>query len=920
MIYKTDKLKIKIILFFLFLQNLLSFGQQLLPYVDNFSKANYNGDNQVWNLSQAADNAYYFANNHFLLRYNGAKWEKYTLPNKTIIRSVFAHKDKIFTGSYNEFGYWKRESGILKYHSLSHNKSFFEGNSNNEEIWKIFKFENKIYFQSFNEIYIFDDKKISKIRLPFQISYCFPIDNKLYFASVYNGIFEYKNGQFLKNKSFNLLENNIIHHIEKQNNSTYFFTKGNGIFIEINGSLSSWKNVLNQKLKSELIISARFVNEKLLAIGTSFNGLYLVDLKDNRFKNFNRSNSLQNNSVLSINLDFENDLWLGLDNGIAHIEINSPYNSYSDPTGKLGSLYAMAPTESGFYLGSNHGLFLLSNNKLNFISDTQGQVWDINSVNNQYIIGHNDGTFFGNNTTFKKTNSVSGGWKFLKSEYDSVCFQANYSGIVIYQNNDFTKFKIIKGLTKPIKNIIQTSKYELWATDNYKGLYRILFTTNYDVKKIENITEINKLSDDYTIKMVRFERQLLFYINDIWYAYNRKSGQLEKNSIFNQNFKNINEIISIDSANFLVVKNDFLHVVKNKNRKFSWKLIPEKYYKGKIINLDTKVFSFNNNLFVNLDDGFLNIKPIKSNTDKVNIKIEGFYENKPIYTDTDITYNQPVVIEILSPFFGNKNPDLYYTFNSTDNFKPVRNNKIILNNLSSGNQQVKVFQDFGDKKIEVANYSFSVNRPWYFSFWMIFVYIMTIAAVLFLYYRWNKIRFLEKIKLKEEELKHQNEINKIEFESANKEKVQEYEKHILELQVQSKASEVAEKSLSIAKQTDMIDNIQKALQEVDDFDKLKSNIQKSIKQNSINKREWQSFENNLFKSHEDFLQRLLIVYPKLSSRDKKLCIYLKMNLTSKEMAPLMNISYRSVELQRYRLRKKLEIEIYINLSQFMNLI
>ena len=197
---------------------------------------------------------------------------------------------------------------------------------------------------------------------------------------------------------------------------------------------------------------------------------------------------------------------------------------------------------------------------------------------------------------------------------------------------------------------------------------------------------------------------------------------------------------------------------------------------------------------------------------------------------------------------------------------------------------------------------------------------MTIAAVLFLYYRWNKIRFLEKIKLKEEELKHQNEINKIEFESANKEKVQEYEKHILELQVQSKASEVAEKSLSIAKQTDMIDNIQKALQEVDDFDKLKSNIQKSIKQNSINKREWQSFENNLFKSHEDFLQRLLIVYPKLSSRDKKLCIYLKMNLTSKEMAPLMNISYRSVELQRYRLRKKLEIEIYINLSQFMNLI
>ena len=116
----------------------------------------------------------------------------------------------------------------------------------------------------------------------------------------------------------------------------------------------------------------------------------------------------------------------------------------------------------------------------------------------------------------------------------------------------------------------------------------------------------------------------------------------------------------------------------------------------------------------------------------------------------------------------------------------------------------------------------------------------------------------------------------------------------------------------------MIDTIQKALEELNDVDKLKSNIQKTIKQNSYNKREWQSFENNLFKSNEDFLNQLNIKVPKLSSRDKKLCIYLKMNLTSKEMAPLMNISYRSIELQRYRLRKKLEIDTEINLSQFMN--
>ena len=78
-------------------------------FVENFTKSNYNGDNQVWSIAQGSDNAFYFANNHYLLRYNGVRWEKYSLPNKTIIRSVFTDDDKIYSGSYNEFGYWKRE-------------------------------------------------------------------------------------------------------------------------------------------------------------------------------------------------------------------------------------------------------------------------------------------------------------------------------------------------------------------------------------------------------------------------------------------------------------------------------------------------------------------------------------------------------------------------------------------------------------------------------------------------------------------------------------------------------------------------------------------------------------------------------------------------------------------------------------------
>ena len=88
-------------IFFFLIITLNSAAQALLPFVENYSKYNYQGDNQTWNVVQGNDAAMYFANNHYFLRYDGVKWEKYTLPNKTIIRSVFVDENKVFSTMWN---------------------------------------------------------------------------------------------------------------------------------------------------------------------------------------------------------------------------------------------------------------------------------------------------------------------------------------------------------------------------------------------------------------------------------------------------------------------------------------------------------------------------------------------------------------------------------------------------------------------------------------------------------------------------------------------------------------------------------------------------------------------------------------------------------------------------------------------------
>lgn len=910
------KVRITIILLLYFISSQL-FAQELLPFVENFSKSNYQGDNQIWSVAQGNDNAMYFANNYYLLRYDGVKWEKYSLPNKTIIRSVMVDGERIYTGSYKEFGYWVRKEGKMNYVSISNKTKVFD-ESDNEEIWKIFKFDSKIYFQSFNGLFEFDGKVIKKNQFDFLVSYCFPVGNELLVASVEKGIYKMQNSKLIKMQRWSLLENNVVHAIEKFQNKTYFFTKNNGVYVDDKGVLSPWQNPLNDILKTANINAATFIKESKLVIGTASKGVYLIDLKTNSFKNINRNNVLMNNSILSIGLDKENDLWLGLDNGIAHVEVNSPISIFYDNSGILGSVYSVASIPKGYLMASNHGVFKLEGNQFTLVPNTEGQAWNISKINNKYLIGHNEGTFVYDKGLFYKLSAIHGGWNVAKSSINNSYLQATYSGVIIYNDTDDLNKKIsIKGLVKPIKYVAQNRKNEIWAADNNRGLYRILYNDAYETTAIENVTQLSKISNDFGVKIFEFRNEVLFLINKSWYTYNSITNLLEKNELFNTNFKNVSNIVSIDENYFLILQEGLLYHIFANGNKFVRTIIQEKYYKGKIINDNLKVFKNKDNYLLNLDDGFISVQFNYTNKKKLNIKLEAFVDDNLVNNKAKIPYNSELRLHVISGVFGATKPNLFYKIDGTKEFVPIDKGLIVLNNLNSGSNEIAVYLHDGLNYNIISNFQFVVANPWYFSIWMIILYVVVIGIILYFYYKWNKMRYLQKLELRDEELKHQKKILEIELKTENELNLQEYEKHILELELQSKSSEVAGKSLSIAKQSEMIENIQHILDSDMDFNKLKSEIKKAIKINAVNKHEWETFETNLNQIHNEFIIKLSKKYPNLTSKDIKLCIYLKMNLSSKEIAPLMNISFRGVELHRYRLRKKLNLVQDENLSKFL---
>jgi AraC family chitin signaling transcriptional activator len=641
-------------------------------------------------------------------------------------------------------------------------------------------------------------------------------------------------------------------------------------------------------------------------------------LNDGSYKNINRNNVLMNNSILSIGQDKENDLWLGLDNGIAHIEVNSPISIFYDRSGILGSVYSVASIPNGYLMASNHGVFKYEGKQLALIPNTQGQAWNISKINNQYLIGHNEGTFIYENGLFSKLSPINGGWNLAKSSINNSYLQATYSGVVIYNDVNNLKQNIaIKGLLKPIKYLAQNRKNEIWAADNNRGLYRILYNDAYKTVKVDNVTQRSKISNDFGVKIFEFRNEILFLIDNSWYTYNSITNQLEANQLFNANFKNVSDIVAIDENHFLVLQDGLLYHIYAKGTKFIRNSIQEKYYKGKIINDNLKVFKDKNNYLLNLDDGFISLELKYDTKKKTSVKIEAFNNGILIENNSKIENNSELRINVISGIYGATKPDLFYRINGTKDFFSITEGLILLNNLSSGSHDVTIYSNDGLNYNKIANFQFVVDKAWYFSAWMIFVYLILVGLILYLYYMWNKMKYTQKLKLQEEELKHQKEILEMELKAENELNSQEYEKHILELELQSKSSEVAGKSLSIAKQSEMIENIQNILDTESDFNKLKSEIKKAIKINAVNKHEWEVFETNLNQINNEFIISLSKKYPNLTPKDIKLCVYLKMNLSSKEIAPMMNISFRGVELHRYRLRKKLGLTQEETLSKFL---
>lgn len=932
-----------------------------VPYVQNYTKAIYQSGNQNWSVTRDEHGIMYFGNSGGLLTFDGRYWQSYSMPNGLIVRSVASDgKGKIYAGGFGEFGYWQNDNeGVLKYHSLT---SLIPKKYQplNEEIWKIYIDDNQIVFQSFGTIYIYASGKISVVKALNPFLFLFKIGKRYFVEEVNSGLFELKGDKLNYINGSNILGNGGILSILPFSHNRYLIgTAHNGLFIYDDKSIRPWNNGANEFLKTYQLNNGAVIPNKYFAFGTILNGIIVIDTAGNVVQQVNKSSGLQNNTVLSLYTDREQNLWAGLDNGIDRIEVNSPLYFYFDKAGRFGTVYSSIIFDNKIYLGTNQGLFYSDwwgegANKpyqtfdFKLIQGSQGQVWELSLQDGRLLCGHNAGTFQVNGTSISKITTISGGWTIKKFDGDKL-IQGTYTGLIIYKKDAAGNWVFdhkVYGFSEPSRYVEQDSKGQIWVSHAYRGIYKV--TLSADQQKAISVKYYDAhfgLPGSYNINVFNLDKQIVFSSDSGFYVYDDISDRFTKYQQLNNKlgtFATSNKIIPALSKKYWFINHgrvalvDFASPGKLKIDSNRFGIL-----EGRMLHNYESISRINGPLFLfGVDDGFaiLDGEDVEKQNDiKLPSVLIRRFENitdktTPIIavdsrSEIEIPYSQNNIrISYSLPFYRQEKIRFqYYLEGYSRGWSDwTSQTQKEFTNLDHGTYHFRVRAQANDQALSPETVlTFTVLPPWYEGkiaiLFYVFLGILGFYVVRYIYrqkLKRHQLHIREKLQKEHEEFLKQEAM-------ASEQRIVKIKNEQLQADLAGKSRELANSAMNIVYKNELLQKISEEMMHLKDSsgkalsaDQLKK-IQKVIDDGMSDERDWNLFESSFNEAHENFFKKLKAQHPDLVPNDLKLCAYLRMNMSSKEMASLLNISLRGVEIRRYRLRKKLNLEHDKNLVEFL---
>jgi ligand-binding sensor domain-containing protein/DNA-binding CsgD family transcriptional regulator len=833
-----------------------------------------------------------------------------------------------------DFGYWeKNKFGTLEYSSITSNKNI--SLAEDEEFWNILELDRWIIFQSLDRIYIYDSKfkTIAIIESETSITKIYEVNNEIYYQKINQGIFKFKNGEEILISSDVIVKDNIVINIFEDNNQLLFQTKELGFFIkENNKNLEEWDIPLNTKLRKYNVYNSLQLSNGDFILGSVSNGILYLNKEKEISYTINQSRGLGNNTVLSLFEDIDKNVWLGLDNGISNINFNVPFRVYKDDLGVLGTVYTTFLDDGVLYLGTNQGLFYKDKkNTFRFVPGTEGQVWSLQKFKNTLFCGHDKGIFIISKGKAERISNTFGTWLIKEiSGKEDLLILGNYKGLYVLQNEN-RKWNLrnkITGFDISSRHIEFINPNELLVSHEQKGVFQLKIDDEFRAVLSSTKTSIKK---SIKSSLNKYNDKVLYGSNEGVFYYDPQSLNFKKDSVLSTLFGYTGYI-----SGKLVSENNKLFAFTNDNIS---------YVQKEQLSAQYELFSIPiPNSLRETKDGYENILFIKDNKYLIGTK-SGYIvtdlkirnKNQQIIKLDEVTTNslqgdQKNLNLSENGVLKNEENDIKFFYSISDFSKYLPSlfqyrllglnnewsnwsakSEIYFENLPHGNYTFEVRGRVGAQKTNNAiKYSFNIAKPWYLKTSSLIIYIISAILLLMiinvLHRNYFKNQQAKLLKRKEKEL----EIKQLE----NEQQLMHFKNLDLQKDIDSKNRELGLSTMNLIKRNELLGTIKKELGNTKNINDIKEVIE-LINNNLNTSDDWKLFEEAFKNTDKGFMKKLKSEHSNLTSNDLRLCTYLRLNLSSKEIAPLLNISIRSVEVKRYRLRKKMNLPHEASLSSYI---
>lgn len=927
------------------------------PPVIHYDKNDFHGDTQFWCMAEDEEGILYFGNNDGIVIYDGGQWHKISLPNKSTVRSLICTSDgTIYAGGFNEIGeIHKDEYGTYHYTSLTTLLRPEDRNFN--DVWQIHETEQLIVFRTFNMLIAISNKKAITIPASDRFTKSAVIKDQ-YFVSDYTGI---KKLDF-QHMEFDLIVPASLYHNEEMSailpgsktDEIMIYTKpGNSYLLNPQTHEGHFfKNHLPENSSDQIFCALKSSNN-LYYLGTINNQVITFEMNGQKSIENRIFNELQDKTVLNLYETKEGNIWALLNKGLDCITTNAPVSVIFNNA----AIFDALELENTFYIATNQGVYFaqtnlkqqyLTRHDFNMISGLEAQAWSLASFENKILVGHNRGIYVIDKNNHYHIEGTQGIWKVINfKDHPNTYLACAYDGLYIlkYQNNKFIMTNQIDGFNISGRDIMQIDQSNsFWVCHGYQGIYKIKIDNELRrTISFEHYDPQNGLPSMHNINVFEYNKQPVFTTTNGIYTYNPQKNAFEPDNELN-NILGKNAVIRrIQKQNEKTwfVKNEELGYFEPTNLSNGLHTNIFLSLKGSFIKGMELIHPIDTNkVLIGTNDGLylydlsyqMHLTPTKTRLTQVKYKNE---EDSLIFCPLE-TLNQSTIqlpnktssltLNYATPSFTAQNNIQYsYKLEEVDKnwseWSSTTEKEYSFLKHGTYNFKVKSRSLLGETST-ISSFPFEILPKWYQTQWAIWVFSIISICVATLIAVWVK-RKIKNTRQKEIERRKvvELELHQIKLE-REKQRIKK-DKELLEEDVIHKSKELANYTMLLVRKRKLLTEMNQDLKSLKESVRNEKNrekirtLTKRINLNLQNEEHLKIFDTNFERVHQEFFHELKSNYPDLTQKELRLCGFVKMNLSNKEIASILNISVRGVETARYRLRKRLSISHDVNMVEFL---